>query len=65
MGELHTFTTVPVPARFAADQMQCFADLLNGRGDGLTAVIDDGLANQKVVDAVLRSLEQEKWVTIQ
>src|SRR5699024_8918824 len=36
------FTKLPVPDRFRTDQMQSFADILNGRGDGMAATIEEG-----------------------
>ena len=37
------YVSVPIPDEFRVDQMQAFADLLNGRGDGLDATVDDGV----------------------
>jgi predicted dehydrogenase len=62
-GQLHTFTKIPqIPHQFQADQMQSYADILNDKGDGLSATIEDGLVNQKTCDAVIESFEQQKWV---
>lgn len=62
--ETHTFTPVPIPNQYKADQMQSFADIILGRGDGLPATIADGQKNQHVVDAILASCEQGKWVCL-
>ena len=43
----------PVPERFASNQMQSFADILNGCGDGLAATMEDGRQVQKVLDAAV------------
>jgi predicted dehydrogenase len=64
LGDLNIYTPVPVPGRFAADQMQSFADILNNRGDGTAASIQDGLENQKVLDAVIASFEEGKWISL-
>lgn len=64
-GETHTFTKIEVPARFHADQMQSFADIVKGCGDGMPAVIEDGRLNQHVVDAILQSVGEEKWIQLQ
>jgi predicted dehydrogenase len=48
---------VPVPEKYRASQMQCFADVLNRRGDGLTATIRDGYINQHIIDNLLLSAE--------
>ena len=58
------FTKLPIPAKFKVDQMQSFADLLNGKADGKAATIEDGRVNQHVMDAVLRSAETGAWETI-
>jgi predicted dehydrogenase len=62
LGQLNTFVNVPIPPSYAADQMQSFADIINGKADGLAAVMEDGLANQRVLDAVIDSFEKEQWV---
>lgn len=59
--ETHTFTRLPIPAVYAADQMQAFADLLQGRGDGLSASVEDGRINQHALDAVARSCRTGVW----
>ncbi|MDR0399907.1 MAG: Gfo/Idh/MocA family oxidoreductase [Treponema sp.] len=64
LGQLNTFAKVPVPPFYAADQTQCFADLIRGKGDGLAAGIEDGLLNQKILDAVVESFEQGRWVAL-
>jgi predicted dehydrogenase len=64
-GQLHAFTAVPqIPRKYVVDQMQSFADLLNGKGDGLSATIEDGLINQKTCDAIIDSFENRRWVDL-
>lgn len=63
-GESHAFTGLTVPAKFRVDQMQSFADIIHGRGDGLAAEIEDGQRNQHVLDALLRSHEEQRWVAV-
>ena len=46
------------------DQMQSFADILHGAGDGNAASIEDGRVNQHAVDAILASAESGKWFTL-
>jgi predicted dehydrogenase len=58
------YTTVPIPAGYAVSQMQCFADLLNNKGDGTTADIKDGLENQKILDALITSFEEGRWISL-
>lgn len=64
-AESHVFTTLPIPDKFKVDQMQSFADIINGREDGKAATIVDGQINQHAVDAVLRSAETGTWETIE
>lgn len=64
LGQLNHFTKVPLPQRFEADQMQSFADRLLEKEDHTAATMEDGLANQKVLDALLHAQEKEKWVAL-
>lgn len=63
-AEAHVFTKLPIPDKYKVDQMQCFADIINGKGDGLAATILDGQVNQHAVDAVIESGETGNWVEI-
>ena len=49
---------VPVLPKYSANQMQSFADILNGSGDGLAANLRDGLAVQHILDNSLLSAEK-------
>ena len=60
-AEAHVFTKLPIPAKFKVDQMQSFADIINGKPDGKAATIEDGRVNQHAMDAVLRSAESGTW----
>jgi predicted dehydrogenase len=53
MKQAHIWCTVPIPYRYNSNQMQSFADILNGCGDGLAATVDDGWKTQKVLDAAV------------
>ena len=53
MKQSHTWCNVPTPQRFKSNQMQSFADILNGCPDGLAADITDGWQTQKVIDAAV------------
>lgn len=63
-GETNTYVKLPIPWKFHSDQMQSFADILHGCGDGLAADIEDARRNQHAVDAVLTSFEEERWVNV-
>lgn len=60
----HQFEQVEVPDWFKKDQMQSFFDIVNGCDDGVSATMEDGYINQKTVDAILTSFEQERWVRV-
>lgn len=62
--EAKSFIKLPIPDKYKSDQMQAFADLINGCGDGLTGTIEDGKINQIAVDAVLASSEQGRWISL-
>jgi predicted dehydrogenase len=55
---------VDVPAEFQAVQEQCFIDAVNGKDTWLYPGIADGIRSQKLLDALVRSGEQKRWVTI-
>lgn len=57
------FRTVEIPEVCKAEQMQSFFDLVLGKGDGLDASIEDGYINQRTLDAIIASFEQERWVS--
>ena len=48
---------VPIPGEYNSEQMQSFADIVNGCGDGLAAGIRDGWKAQLIVDSALASSE--------
>ena len=53
-----------LPDEYKADQMQSFADIVNGCGDGLAATMADGVASQRLMDAVLESAEKGTWIDV-
>ncbi|MCL2774891.1 MAG: Gfo/Idh/MocA family oxidoreductase [Oscillospiraceae bacterium] len=53
MKNAHLWCAVPTPHKYHSAQMQSFADILNGRGDGLAANMEDGWKTQKVIDAAV------------
>ena len=58
------YVPVPIPEECRVSQMQAFADLLNGRGDGLDASAEDGLENEILLDGILLSDREKRWVTL-
>ncbi|MGO4698078.1 Gfo/Idh/MocA family protein [Paenibacillus sp. 2TAB26] len=64
LGEDKQFRKIDIPNSFAANQMQSFFNLLNGKQDGLDATIEDGYINQLTLDSILLSTQEERWITI-
>lgn len=63
-GTSHGFHKVTMPENFIADQMQSFFDIIQGKGDGLSATVDDGYINQKVIDGIIESFTEDRWVSL-
>lgn len=59
------FREVAIPDECRRGQMQAFFDLLNGRGDGKDATMEDGYRNQLTVDAIIRSFTEQKWMDVE
>ncbi len=57
-------TTVKVPEEFYYMQERAFVDAVNGKRDFLFPTIADGVQGQKVIDAVIRSAEERRWVNL-
>lgn len=58
------FVKLEIPEKYTVSQMQCFADLVNGCADGLSATVKDGYESQVLLDAVLESAEKGTWVEL-
>jgi predicted dehydrogenase len=63
-GETMDYHETNIPKQFSADQMQSFFDIINGKADGLSATIEDGCVNQLMLDSIVESFENGKWVSI-
>ena len=63
-GNAKDYHRIALPGNCKSDQMQAFFDICNGKGDGLSATLADGLANQVLLDAILESAESGTWITI-
>ena len=61
-AEAHVFTKLPIPDKYKVDQMQSFADIINGKEDGMAATIQEGCRIQHALDVIIRSAEEEKWL---
>ena len=58
------FAKLPIPEKYKTDQMQSFADIINGKADGLAATVNDGAINMHSVDAVVDSAEKGEWINL-
>ena len=63
-ADSHVFAKLPIPDKYKTDQMQSFADIINGKGDGLAATVLDGDVNMHAVDAVVDSAEKGVWINL-
>jgi predicted dehydrogenase len=63
-GRAGAFTTLPIPDRFRTDQMQSFADILNGVGDGMAASIQEGCRIQHALESIIRSAGEQRWLPV-
>ena len=59
------YVTLEIPEKYRVQQMDCFGKEMAGEGDGLNANIDDGLRNQRLMDAVVRSSTEGHWVMVE
>lgn len=55
---------IQVPKEFFLSQEQAFIDAILGKRDAMFPTIAIGAAGQKIVDAILQSADQNKWVTL-
>lgn len=58
------YQKIPIPEGFKSEQMQSFFDIINGKGDGLAATMDDGHKSQILMDGVIKSFTNNEWITI-
>ncbi len=58
------FRRVEIPDSYRADQMQSFINLIQGKGDGCDADMEDGYMNQHTLDSIITSFTEQRWITI-
>lgn len=63
-GNSKVFQQIKIPSHFYLDQMQAFNDIINGQSDGMAATIEDGYKSQIILDALIESYKDGKWVKI-
>ena len=61
-GGLHT---VKVPAEFNASQEQAFIDIALGRYKEAPADINEGVRCQKILDALSKASDENRWIEIE
>ena len=59
-----TYHKISVPQSFETDQMSSFLDIVNEKSDGLAATVRDGCIAQKIIDSVIESFKNRKWITL-
>ena len=62
--DTNNWHTEKVPEEFSKEQEKAFVDLIKGVDTKYLPTIDDGIKLQKVLDAILLSAENEKWVEL-
>ena len=55
---------ITVPEEFRLMQEQAFVNAVCGQYDALFPTLSDGVQGQRVVDAILASAAQRKWITV-
>jgi predicted dehydrogenase len=55
---------ISVPAEYRLSQEQAFIRAVKGKPEAFHPTIEDGLRCQKIIDAVLLSSEQGKWIDV-
>ena len=58
------FVEVTIPDEFQMNQMQQFINIINGKGDGLAGSLEDGYKNQVILDTMLQSDRERKWIKL-
>ncbi len=64
MGRSNSFHTLTIPWGYTFRQMQSFEDILTGRADGLSASVEDGAYNMKIMDAIEASDKSGTWIRL-
>ena len=68
LGEIDTESfgmhPVTVPAKYRYGQEQCFIDAINGKKDVWFPDLSEGVACQKILDAILESCDKKSWISI-
>ncbi len=62
--ECNGMHTVQVPARFRLGQEQTFVDVASGKKVADLPVAADGVDCQRILDAILRSTEEKRWINV-
>lgn len=60
----HGFRKAEIPEFFRTDQMQSFINLVQGKGDGCDADMEDGYMNQLTLDSIIESFTEQRWTPI-
>ncbi|MBE6546441.1 MAG: Gfo/Idh/MocA family oxidoreductase [Ruminococcaceae bacterium] len=65
-GDPKTFETkeIAVPKEFYLSQAQGFVNAIKGERDAIFPTLSDGAQGQRVIDAILDSAQQHRWVSL-
>lgn len=63
-GMSKAYCRIDIPPQFKVDEMQCFFDLIHGKGDDTLPTIEDGYKNMVVLDACVRSDEEGRRIPL-
>ncbi len=56
--------TLSVPSEYFYDQERMFIDLLQNKECKYLPTVEDGLRSQKILDSILKSADEKRWVKI-
>ncbi len=62
--DINKMEEIKIPDEYRVSQQQCFIDLLHGKPDKYIPTLDDAVKMQKVLDAIMDSAEERKFVEI-
>ena len=64
MAMSHAYRRIDIPSQFNIDEMQCFFNMIAGKGDDTLPTIEDGYKNMAVLEACVRSHEEGRRIAL-
>ena len=59
-----SFKTVDVPEEYYLNQEDAFINAILGKRDALFPTIEDGAHGQLIVDSIIKSADEKRWITV-